>query len=280
MVPIIYSLNRGLWIALIFAVVYIAVRLAATGRLAVLGGLVAGLVIVGVLIGATPLQGMIGARLANGASDSRRGSLAVTATQDAVASPLVGFGDTRHQQGSVQSVTVGRSVKCPTCGNGTIGGNGQLWLLFICNGFLGAALYLGFFAYGVGRFWRDDAVGARGCTGRAADVHLHVLLRRGGGTAWIPDALVRPALAERPGPRQPGAAGPGPPRPVWPGGPALAGAPARTVRRHPPGPRTGARRRVESRGGHAARAPTLPETARRDPARPGRGRRTWRGGAR
>jgi hypothetical protein len=155
MVPIIYSLNRGLWIALIFAAVYIAVRLAATGRLAVLGGLIAGLVIVGVLIGATPLQGMISARLANGASDSRRGSLAVTATQDAVASPLVGFGDTRHQQGSVQSVTVGRSAKCPTCGNGTIGGNGQLWLLFVCNGFLGAALYLGFFAHGVGRYWRD-----------------------------------------------------------------------------------------------------------------------------
>jgi hypothetical protein len=155
MVPIIYSLNRGLWIALIFAVVYIAVRLAATGRLAVLGGLIAGLVIVGVLIGATPLQGMISARLANGASDSRRGSLAATATQDAVASPLVGFGDTRHQQGSVQSVTVGRSAKCPTCGNGTIGGNGQLWLLFICNGFLGAALYIGFFAHAVGRYWRD-----------------------------------------------------------------------------------------------------------------------------
>ena len=72
-----------------------------------------------------------------------------------MASPLVGYGDTRHQQGSVQSVTVGRSAKCPTCGNGTIGGNGQLWLLLICNGFLGAALYLSFFAYGVWRYWRD-----------------------------------------------------------------------------------------------------------------------------
>ena len=51
------------------------------------------------LIGATPLGGMISARLGNGASDSRRGSLAVTATKDAVASPLVGFGDTRHQAG-------------------------------------------------------------------------------------------------------------------------------------------------------------------------------------
>ncbi len=38
-VPIIYSLNRGLWIALIFALVYVAVRMAPQGRLAVLGGL-------------------------------------------------------------------------------------------------------------------------------------------------------------------------------------------------------------------------------------------------
>ncbi len=154
-VPIIYSLDRGLWLGLIFALVYIAVRLAATGRLAVLGGLIAALAIAGILIGATPLQSMITSRLANGASDSRRGSLSITSVQDALASPIIGFGDTRHQQGSVQSVSVGRSAKCPTCGNGTIGGNGQLWLLFVANGFVGAALYLGFFAYGVARYWRD-----------------------------------------------------------------------------------------------------------------------------
>ncbi len=154
-IPIIYSLNRGLWIGLIFAIGYLGVRLAAQGRLAVLGGLVGALVLAAILIGLTPLQGMISARLANGASDARRGSLAVAATVDAVSSPLVGYGDTRHQQGSVQSVTVGRSAKCPTCGNGTIGGNGQLWLLLICDGFVGAALYVGFFAYGVWRYRRD-----------------------------------------------------------------------------------------------------------------------------
>jgi hypothetical protein len=154
-VPIIYSLDRGLWIGLIFALGYVGFRMAAQGRLAVLGGLVTALVVAAILIGATPLQGMISQRLANGASDARRGSLAVAATVDAVSSPLLGYGDTRHQQGSVQSVSVGRSTKCPTCGNGTIGGNGQLWLLLITGGFLGAALYVGFFAYGVWRYRRD-----------------------------------------------------------------------------------------------------------------------------
>jgi hypothetical protein len=154
-IPIVYSLDRGLWLGLIVALAYLGFRLASQGRLAVLGGLVAALVLAVIVIGATPLQGMISQRLANGASDARRGSLAVAATVDAAASPLVGYGDTRHQQGSVQSVTVGRSAKCPTCGNGTIGGNGQLWLLLISDGFLGAALYVGFFVFGFWRYRRD-----------------------------------------------------------------------------------------------------------------------------
>jgi hypothetical protein len=121
----------------------------------VLGGLVTALVLAAMVIAVTPLQGMISQRLANGASDASRGSLAVAATVDAAASPLVGYGDTRHQQGSVQSLSVGRSAKCPTCGERTIGGNGQLWLLLISDGFLGAGLYVGFFLYGFWRYRRD-----------------------------------------------------------------------------------------------------------------------------
>jgi hypothetical protein len=154
-VPVIYSLDRGLWLGLIVIVGYLGFRLAAQGRLAVLGGLVTALVLAAVVIAITPLQGMISQRLANGASDASRGSLAVAAMVDAAASPLIGYGDTRHQQGSVQSLSVGRSAKCPTCGERTIGGNGQLWLLLISDGFLGAGLYVGFFLYGFWRYRRD-----------------------------------------------------------------------------------------------------------------------------
>jgi hypothetical protein len=154
-VPVIYSLDRGLWLGLIVIVGYLGFRLAAQGRLAVLGGLVTALVLAAVVIAITPLQGMISQRLANGASDASRGSLAVAAMVDAAASPLIGYGDTRHQQGSVQSLSVGRSAKCPTCGQRTIGGNGQLWLLLVSDGFLGAGLYVGFFLYGFWRYRRD-----------------------------------------------------------------------------------------------------------------------------
>ena len=154
-VPIIISLDRGMWLALLFSLGYLALRLAARGRLAVLGAVLAGLAIAAVLVFASPLQVVISQRLANGQSDARRGSLAAAAVVAARAAPLVGYGDTRHQQGSVQSVSVGRKANCPSCGNATIGGNGQLWLLLIANGFLGTALYLSFFAFGVWRYWRD-----------------------------------------------------------------------------------------------------------------------------
>jgi hypothetical protein len=153
--PIIYSLNRGLWIGLVVALAYLGIRLAARGQVAVLGAVLAALAIAAVVVAATPLQGVISQRLSSSGSIDRRGSLAAAAVQDALASPLVGYGDTRHPQGSIQSITVGRSAKCPACGGGTIGGNGQFWLLLICNGFLGTALYLGFFVYGIWRYRRD-----------------------------------------------------------------------------------------------------------------------------
>ena len=155
-VPVVYSLNRGLWLGIGVGFCYLAVRLAARGRLGVLAVLVAALALTAVVIEVSPLHNIISQRLSAGASYDRRASLAGTAIEDAGSSPLIGYGDTRHQRGSVQSVTVGRSAKCPTCGNGTVGGNGQLWLLLLCSGYLGAGLYLSFFAYGCWRYRHDQ----------------------------------------------------------------------------------------------------------------------------
>ena len=94
-----------------------------------LGGLIAALVIAAVLIAVTPLQGMISQRLANGASDRRRGSLAVTATQTLWRPRWSATATPGTSRAASSPSSVGRSAKCPTCGNGTIGGNGQLWLL-------------------------------------------------------------------------------------------------------------------------------------------------------
>lgn len=155
MISIVYSLDRGLWVGLLVSFCYLAVRAAIRGRLAMLASIFGVIALAGIVIVASPLQGLISQRLQHGKSDQVRSSLSIIATQDAVSSPFIGYGDTRHQQGSTNSIAVGRTLQCPSCGSRDIGGNGQLWLLLICSGFLGTGLYLAFFAYGAWWYWRD-----------------------------------------------------------------------------------------------------------------------------
>ena len=104
---------------------------------------------------ATPLQGLITSRLQHQQSNSIRASLSVTAIDDANASPLIGFGDTRHQQGSASSIAVGPTPNCTMCGQYPVGSNGQLYLLLVCNGWAGTILFLSFFACLGWRYRRD-----------------------------------------------------------------------------------------------------------------------------
>jgi len=155
LIALVYSLNRGAWIATGFVVVYLAIRLAARGRIAVLDGLVA-LMTLGVIVGvASPLGHVISLRLHNGQSNTIRSSLFTLSLQDGRASPVLGYGDTRQQIGSPLSIAVGPTAGCPTCGQAAVGSTGQFSLLLICSGFVGAFLYCGFFGYGAWRYWRD-----------------------------------------------------------------------------------------------------------------------------
>jgi hypothetical protein len=58
-------------------------------------------------------------------------------------------------QGTASSIAVGPTANCPQCGNQTVGANGQLQLLLITSGLVGAFFYLAFFAYGAWRYRRD-----------------------------------------------------------------------------------------------------------------------------
>lgn len=167
-VPAVFSLNRGLWIDLALAGGYLAVRLAAGGRLWALGTAAAAVALVGILVVATPLGGVVQDRLQNGKSDNVR----MFATERAVAgiwvSPVVGLGSTRNTQGSDQSIAVGDTPDCQRCGGHTIGGNGQLWEALYAHGLVGTACYLGFF---LAVLWRHRADGsAIGLAGSVAIV--------------------------------------------------------------------------------------------------------------
>jgi hypothetical protein len=155
MVPIVYSLNRGLWLGIALSAVYLVVRLAVHGHVGALA-VTTGVAVIGVLVFvATPLQGMVMSRFEHGHSDNVRSYLNARALDGAKESPVLGYGGTRKTMGSDQSITVGKTPKCPQCGNFAIGSTGQLWSLLFSHGFVGTGLFLGFFAYSGWRYRRD-----------------------------------------------------------------------------------------------------------------------------
>ncbi|MCI4063273.1 O-antigen ligase family protein [Micromonospora sp. R77] len=161
--PIVYSLNRGLWIGLGISAVYVAVRMALRGRMAVLGGLALAVGLIGILIIATPLGKTFDERLQNGHSDEIRTTLSESALTAANHSPVLGYGGNRALIGSNRSIAIGKTDDCKQCGNRELGSNGQLWALLVGQGYVGALCYNGFFLYSLWRYRRDhSAIGIAG----------------------------------------------------------------------------------------------------------------------
>jgi len=156
LLALVYSLNRGAWIAAAFAIVYLAVRLAARGRVAPLGALITGIVVVLIVIVVSPLGQIISLRLQNGQSNAIRSSLFSLSLRDGAASPILGYGDTRQQRGSPLSIAIGPTPQCTVCGNAAVGSTGQFSLLLICAGYIGFFLYCAFFGVLAWRFRRDQ----------------------------------------------------------------------------------------------------------------------------
>jgi O-Antigen ligase len=154
-IPIVHSLNRGVWIGLALTVVFAVIWLARNGNFLALAATVASIVVVAVLLVASPLTDVVQARLDNPKSDGIRGFTTSVTLEVSQHSPVLGLGSTRRALGSSNSIVVGRSADCSNCGNPTIGSNGQLWLLLIAQGFVGAALYLGFFLRVMWAYRRD-----------------------------------------------------------------------------------------------------------------------------
>ena len=154
-VPVVYSLNRGLWIALGLCAGYAAVRLAMRGKFVAITVMALGAAVAVVVFLSSPLNGIVQARLDNPQSNGIREFTTAATLEASTSSPILGFGSTRAAIGSSQSIAVGQSPDCQRCGNPTIGSNGQLWLLLIAQGFVGAALYIAFYVRSAWIYRRD-----------------------------------------------------------------------------------------------------------------------------
>jgi O-Antigen ligase len=153
-IPIVLSFDRGLWVGVIVIAAYVVVR-TATQNLNRLIWVVGGILVIVIAIAVSPLSSLISTRLSHGSSNSGRLAQAVIALEAADKSPVIGYGDTRHQQGSTQSIAVGRTAGCSDCGQQDIGSHGQVFLTLIANGFVGTFFYVAFFACGAWRYRRD-----------------------------------------------------------------------------------------------------------------------------
>jgi O-antigen/teichoic acid export membrane protein len=153
--PLLYSQNRGAWLGTALALTFVVVRFVGKRPRLLIGVLCAGVVLVGALAVVTPVSSVVGGRLSKSGSLSLRSGLDTLAFRDALSSPVIGYGDTRKQVGAQRSIAVAPTAKCPLCGQQEVGSTGQLWLLLICTGLVGAIAYVGFFAAGIWHFRRD-----------------------------------------------------------------------------------------------------------------------------
>jgi hypothetical protein len=155
-VPIVFSLNRGLWICIVITAVYVAVRIAAQRPRLIPHFVVAG-VVAAVLFAMSPLAGIVTARADSEHSTVTRGFLVQRAIDGAIASPVLGWGSPRQPVGNARSATLGKSDRCPNCGTPNIGTHGQLWLVLYTQGIVGAALFVAFFVTVLRRSLRDPS---------------------------------------------------------------------------------------------------------------------------
>jgi hypothetical protein len=154
-VPVVLSLNRGVWLGLGLTLAFAVFWLIRNGNVLALVAVGLGVVVAAVLLLSTPLTSVVQSRFDNPHSDSIRGFTISRTLEVVQESPVLGFGATRRTLGSADSIAVGRGSDCARCGNPVLGSTGQLWLVLIAQGFVGAALYVGFFLRAAWAFRHD-----------------------------------------------------------------------------------------------------------------------------
>lgn len=184
LVPVVYSLNRGLWLGLTAMALVVALKMAAANHFWGLGLIVVGLGLVILAVVATPLGTVVQQRFDHGHSNDARSSLAtLTVESMAEGSPVIGFGSTRNVPGNFNSIAGGATDECRRCSPPAMGTQGHAWLVIFSQGIAGFVLFTGFLAYRFFVSWRNPAPIA------VAGVCMLVFL---GVTVWFYDLLEAP----------------------------------------------------------------------------------------
>ncbi len=143
LVPVVMSLNRGLWLSLGVALLYALVRSAGNGRGRPALGIGFGLALIVIFTIASPLRDVIEARLQTPHSNQRREALYAETVNGALRSPILGFGAPRPSEANPNLPSVGTQ--------------GQVWLVLYSQGIPGALFFVGWYLAGYLRTLRRSS---------------------------------------------------------------------------------------------------------------------------
>jgi len=130
-IPVVDSLDRGLWLSLAVAVAYAGFRLATGRQKRAVVGIAAMVAFASVVIMLSPLRGVIAARFAHPHSNEGRSTLYAEAISGAAQHPLLGWGSPRPSDINPNLPSVGTQ--------------GQFWLVLYSQGIVGALFFLGWY---------------------------------------------------------------------------------------------------------------------------------------
>ena len=191
-IPVLYSLNRGLWLGLIFTVLWFGGRQLVHGRVGVLAAMAAIVTVAAVVFVVTPAHTVVTSRLSNGKSNNIRSYVADQSLSAMKHSPIIGYGGARHTNGSYQSVAIGKTANCDNCGDVATGSTGQFWAIMFNQGIGGLVFYLGFFAAILWVYRRERSPVAEAALATIAASFVYILFY---GTVPVSPTLVMIAVA-------------------------------------------------------------------------------------
>ncbi len=128
-VPMVLSVNRGLWVTLIGTFTYTAFRLARRQDPRIARRLLAVGTVLVLLVLVTPLGSVVSGRLESDHSNNARFTLYTQAREQVLESPVLGFGSPRSNEDNP--------------GYPPVGTHGTFWFMLFSHGIPGAAIFVG-----------------------------------------------------------------------------------------------------------------------------------------
>ncbi|MDJ0356118.1 O-antigen ligase family protein [Paenarthrobacter sp. PH39-S1] len=127
-VPAFLTLNRGMFLGLGVALVYIGIRAALQGHGKIIMAIIGITAIAGIAVNVLPVQERLDQRTAKVESIVDRGNLYVETFDRTLESPVFGYGAPRPSE---------------RAGQPSVGTQGQIWMVMFSHGFVGLGLFLG-----------------------------------------------------------------------------------------------------------------------------------------